>query len=129
VANPTMIKNYAASAVIPPNVIVKFDGVTDGAIAVASSSADGLVGVSTSVFGGQNADVIESGIANLKLGIGGCTSANVAAGKWLTSDANGAGVVAFPGVGVNVSVVGKPLASGNAGDIIPILVSPDVIQG
>lgn len=128
--NPAFVKNYNASGTIPPYTIVKFDGTTDGSVVASAAVTDGLLGVSTDVgvASGQPVDICHGGITDVKLG-GTVTLANLASGVFLTSDANGNGVVAAPSAGVNNNVIGKPLHPGVSGDVISVLISPDSVQG
>ena len=50
-------------------------------------------------------------------------------GIWATSDADGKAVAAAPAAGVNASVVGRFMASGVDGDIVPLLIQLGRIQG
>jgi hypothetical protein len=47
----------------------------------------------------------------------------------ITSDANGYGAKAAPASGVNNFIVGIALASGVAGNLIPVLLNPGIMQG
>jgi hypothetical protein len=113
-----------ASAVGSAFVIAKF-GSDDSTVDVASSSADALIGViqHTTQAAGEVVRVMVTGITRLKLG------GTVSRGDFVTSDANGRGVSASPGAGVNASVIGMALASGASGDVIPLLLAQGRIQG
>jgi len=65
-------------------------------------------------------EVVHSGIVDVKLG------GSVVFGDRVTSDANGCGVKA---VGEVCEVIGKALESGNAGDIIRVIVMIAQIKG
>ena len=47
----------------------------------------------------------------------------------MTADADGKAVAAAPGSGVNIRVAGVALVSAASGDIIPVLLAPQQIQG
>jgi hypothetical protein len=119
-----LTRNYNAAALIGANLIVKV-GANDGEVLLAAANTDDILGVSTNidVASGEPCDVIHGGIADIKLG------GTVARGKFITSDANGCGVLAAPSAGVNVQIAGKTLISGVSGDIIPVLLCIGQIQG
>jgi hypothetical protein len=123
-ANPDLAKTYNAEAIINPYTIVKF-GANDFGVTPAVASTDQMVGISTNltVASGARVDVYHEDIAYLKLG------GTVARGAYVTSDANGNGVAAAPGVGVNANVIGIARQSGVVGDVIEVLVSVSRIQG
>lgn len=56
-------------------------------------------------------------------------STAVTRGQPLTSDANGNGVPAAPAAGVNNYIIGFAMASGVAGQLIPVRIAPGRIQG
>ena len=125
--NPGLIKNYTGQGSILPMRIVKA-GTSDGCVAQASASTDPFLGISSgavtmSFDDGDPVDVIHRDIADLQLG------GVVAYGNYLTSDANGCGIVAAPAAGVNAQVAAKALESGIAGDIIRVLITLTQIQG
>lgn len=122
--NIVLNKNYLAEAAIAANRIVKF-GSADGQVLQAAAATDLLVGVCEAVGPalGERCDVTKVGIADIELG------GNVTRGAAVTADANGKGVAAAPAAGSNVRVIGFAEVSGVAGDIIPVLVAPGVMQG
>jgi hypothetical protein len=65
-----------------------------------------------------------SGISWVRVG-----AAAVTRGDPITSDANGNGITAAPAAGANAYIVGYAMASGVAGQLIPVLVLPQRIQG
>lgn len=105
-------------------LIAKF-GADDDTLAQATSSTEELVGVfqHTTSVAGDEVRVMLDGISRIVLG------GTVARGNYLTSDANGKAVAAAPGAGVNAYVIGQALASGVAGDIIPVHIEKTRIQG
>ena len=105
-------------------LIAKF-GADDDTLAQATASTEELVGVfqHTTTTIGEEVRVMLDGISRVVLG------GTVARGNYLTSDANGKAVAAAPGAGVNAYVIGQALASGVAGDIIPMHFEKTRIQG
>lgn len=123
-ANTLLNKNYLAEAAIAPFRIVKM-GAADGGVLLAAAATDSLVGVCEAVGPalGERVDVIKVGLADVELG------GAVVRGGPITSDATGKGVAAAPAAGVNNRVIGFAEISGVAGDIIPVFISPCVMQG
>lgn len=118
---PTLIRAYEASAAVAAYKIVKFSDVANSAkIAPASLNTDPVLGVSGSLPAaiGDMADVIQQGIGLVTLG------GTVTAGAELTADASANAIAAVPTAGVFMSVIGKALAPGVAGDIIEVLIAP-----
>jgi len=113
-----------AAAIATAYTIAKF-GSDDDTLAAATASTEELIGVfqHTTAAAGDRVRVMLTGISRVKLG------GTVTRGGWITSDANAKGVAAAPGAGVNAAVIGKALASGVDGDIIPVLLAPGRIQG
>ena len=105
-------------------LIAKF-GADDDTLAQATASTEELVGVfqHTTTAVGEEVRVMLDGISRVVLG------GTVARGNYLTSDANGKAIAAAPGAGVNAYVIGQALASGVAGDIIPVHIEKTRIQG
>ncbi|MBW1777104.1 MAG: DUF2190 domain-containing protein [Deltaproteobacteria bacterium] len=113
-----------AAAIATAYTIAKF-GSDDDTLAAATASTEELIGVFQHITAaaGDRVRVMLTGISRVKLG------GTVTRGGWITSDANAKGVAAAPGAGVNAAVIGKALASGVDGDIIPVLLAPGRIQG
>jgi len=105
-------------------LIAKF-GADDDTLSQATASTEEIVGVfqHTTSAVGDEVRVMLDGISRVVLG------GTVARGNYLTSDANGKAVAAAPGAGVNAYVIGQALASGVAGDIIPVHIEKTRIQG
>ncbi|MDP2689972.1 MAG: DUF2190 family protein [Deltaproteobacteria bacterium] len=105
-------------------LIAKF-GADDDTLSQATASTEELVGVfqHTTTAADDEVRVMLTGISRVVLG------GTVARGAYLTSDANGKAVAAAPGAGVNAYVIGQAMASGVAGDIIPVKLSQGRIQG
>lgn len=124
-ANPGFSKTYIAAAAISAYTLTKPSGVNDGEMIPAAAATDAILGVAQNVdvAQGQAVDVIHEDSANVKLG------GTVAFGDPITSDANAKGVKANPGAGVNNRIIGYALASGVAGDIIPVAIHLGSLQG
>lgn len=122
--SPTLIKSYAAGAAIRARRFA-VPGATDAAMIEATGPATLIMGVFEKLDGAQGdiVDVVHSGMTEIVLG------GTVTRGQPATSDANGAAVTAEPAAGVNARIGGFFMASGVAGDIVPLLVSPGVMQG
>jgi hypothetical protein len=123
--NEQLVKAYKAGAQIAPCLIVKWDSV-DLQVLPAAAATDKIAGVSVvnvTAPSGQRVDVIKAGIAQVQLG------GTVTRGDPITSNASGLGVTAAPAAGVNNRIVGYAEISGVSGDIIPVLVNIDTIQG
>ncbi len=105
-------------------LIAKF-GADDDTLSQATASTEELVGVfqHTTSAAGEEVRVMLEGITRVVLG------GTVTRGNYITSDANGKAVAAAPGAGVNAYVLGQAMASGVAGDIIPVLLKQGRIQG
>ena len=122
--NVILEKQFVAEAAIAANRIVKF-GAADDKVLQAAAVGDKLIGVCDNVAPalGERVDIIVSGIADVRIG------GAVTRGDPLTTDANGKGVAAAPAGGTNNRIIGMALASGVLDDIIPVLVSPSMLQG
>lgn len=123
--NREFVKSYNAETALVGNLIAKF-GAADYGAAQAAAATDILLGVVDDQMTyaiGDRADIIHEGIAFVLLG------GTVARSNFVTSDANGKGVVAAPAAGANVNVIGRALQSGVAGDIIEVLLNIIQIQG
>ena len=112
------------AAITIANTIAKF-GADDDTLSLATASTEELIGVFQHITSAANEEVrvMLSGVSLVKLG------GTVVRGGWITTDGSGQGVAAAPGAGVNVAVIGKALASGVLGDLIPAFLAPGRIQG
>ena len=120
-----LIKTYKTGGAVAHCRFVKFGG-ADDTVVQAAASTDLIVGISDvpgGVASGTRADVVLDGITDLELG------GTVARGTFLTADADGKGVAAAPGAGVNAYTGAQALVSGVAGDIVPVHVFKSRIQG
>jgi hypothetical protein len=122
--NILLTKSFNAGGALLANSIVKA-GANDYDVLQGAAATDVLIGITTEVASnsGERADVIMIGIADLKI------NGVVARGAQLTSDATGLGISAAPAAGSNNRIIGTALISGVAGDIIPVLVGPSMLQG
>lgn len=122
--NILLAKSYNAGGALNANSIVKA-GANDYDVLQAAAVTDKLLGVTTEIatVSADRGDVVLAGIADLKLG------GTVTRGDRISSDASGNGVTAAPAAGTNNWIVGIALISGVSGDIIPVLVNPQVFQG
>jgi len=124
--NVTSILEKAArcAAAVTAFTIAK-PGADDDHFIVSTAVSDSLIGIfqHATMAAEEQIRVMLKGVSSLKLG------GTVARGDYLTSDASGQGVAAAPAAGVNNNVIGKALASGVAGDIIPALIAQSRIQG
>lgn len=109
---PILDKSYTAGGTILPYRFVKFGG-ADTTLLQAAAATDALIGVSGQV-GAASGEVLDITL----VGIGEVVAGDaITRGNAVTSDANGAAVVAADG---NV-IAGKAMMSAVAGDIIPVL--------
>lgn len=122
--NTYPIKNYKADGAIDRYRFVKFSD-ADDKVSAAAAATDAIIGITTEldVTDGEKVDVVHDGLHQVKLG------GSVTRGDLLTSDANAAAVAAAPASGANVVVGARALASGVAGDIIPVVICLGEIQG
>jgi hypothetical protein len=123
-SNQLLTKQFVAEAAINAFRIVKF-GTTDDFVVQGAAVGDALIGVVEGVApaAGERCDVVMAGIAEITLG------GTVARGAALTSDGTGRAVAAAPAGGTNNSLIGRALASGVVGDVIPVLLAPGSLQG
>lgn len=118
-----LTKSYAAGGAIGANLIVKFSA--DYTVVVAGAATDLLIGVTTEIdaASGERVDIIHGGIADVKAG------GTISRGALVTSDAAGKAVAAAPSAGVNNYVIGRALIAAADGDIVPVLLTPGIMQG
>jgi hypothetical protein len=110
---PLLTKAFDAGAAIGAYRIVKF-GTDDDTVILGTAGTDALIGITGQVgaaAAGDRVDVDMAGIGEVAAGDG------ITRGNQLTSDADGAAVVA----GAGDTVSGVALKSAVSGDIIPIL--------
>lgn len=118
------LKNFKAGVAVPRHRICKFGG-DDATAVLATAAGDLSIGVSAEIDAaiGEPCDVAIMGLVPLTYG------GVVARGDFLTSDAQGRGVVAAPGAGVTVTVVGQALVAGVLGDIGSVNLQPSRLRG
>lgn len=118
-------KSVKCTAAIATAFLLAKFGADDHTLAQATASTEDLVGVfqHTTENAGDEVRVMLSGISKVKLG------GTVARGVLVTSDAAGKGVAIGAVAGTNYNTIGRALASGVDGDIIPVLLSPSRAQG
>lgn len=124
-SNPMLLKNFVAEAAIPAYRQVKF-GASSGAVLLAAAATDAVIGVSNELGPalGERCDIIAVGIAYIEAG------AAITRGALVTSDATGRAVTAAPSAGTNNRYIGIAYDSATAaGDVIPVLVHPGMMQG
>ena len=110
-------KSVTAGANVTGYTIAKF-GSDDNTMIPGAANTDLLVGIfQHDAASGTEVRVMLEGISRLKLGTGGITRGNP-----LTSDGSGQGIAITGAAGTNAQSIGIAMASGNAGDIIPVLI-------
>lgn len=121
---PTLNKNYVAEAAVKKCRIVAF-GSSEGQVVHAASATAKSMGVSMELDAdlGDRVDITRAGIADVEYG------GTIAAGDELTADAEGRAVVAAPGAGANVRIVGVAEYDGVSGDIGALLIGCGSMQG
>lgn len=108
-------KNFAAGGAITANSLLKF-GSDDNTLVLAAAATDPIVAVSVeAAASGAKFDPQLTGIAEVKLG------GTVTRGDDVTSDASGLGVSLSAAATIKCSV-GRAMASGVVGDIIPVAI-------
>jgi hypothetical protein len=107
-----LIKNFGAGGAIPARRFVKFSGVDDDTVVLATGPTDAVIGVSVDLdaVAGDRVDVALTDIGEVTYG------AAVTRGDLLVSDAQGRAVTAAPAAGANVRTAGFALTSGVLGD-------------
>ena len=119
---PLLIKSCPAAAEIAGNRLVSFD--VDGNVVPAAAATAAIIGISERMgapLGGM-ADVVQAGWYAVVAG------GDLDPGVPFTADANGAAVLAAPAVGTIVRYGGFVMASAVAGDLVPALILPGIIN-
>jgi len=113
-------KSVTAGAAVTGFTIAKF-GSDDNTMIPAAATTDLVVGIfqHDAASGAEVRVALPGSIAKLKLGSGGITR-----GALVTSDGTGQGIALSGAAGTNVQSIGIAMASGVAGDIVPVLVLP-----
>jgi hypothetical protein len=125
VSIPFYIRSFPASADVAGKRFVKFsDAANSAKVAQAAAATEPLIGVSDAMGAktGGMCDVILAGTGEVQLG------GTVAAGDYLTSDANGKAVKLVGAAGERREYIAKAEAPGVADDIISCFVTHGVLQ-
>lgn len=121
---PMFTRSYRAAAAIAAYRIVRFfDAANSSAVNIGSAATQPLIGTTGKVgasAAGEMVDVERAGLNPVQLG------GVVAAGDWLTSDANGKAIkTTTPGD----QVIGRAEQPGVADDIIDYFAAPGIYAG
>lgn len=118
-------KSVKCTAAIATAFLIAKFGADDDTLSQATASTEDLVGVfqHTTSAAGDEVRVMLDGISRVVLG------GTVTRGGLVTSDAAGKAVAIGAVAGTNYASIGRALASGVAGDIIPVLLNPSRPQG
>ncbi len=118
-------KEMAASGTINQYTLV-VAGADDNTCAPAVDSTKHIIGVAQFAPSTDQPQIRirMSAISWVAVGAGGVTR-----GDPITSDANGNGVKAAPAAGTNANIVGYAMASGVQGQLVPVHILQQMIQG
>lgn len=118
-------KTVKCTAAIATQFLIAKPGADDDTFSQATASTEELIGVFQHTTGAaaDSVRLMLTGVTNVKAG------GTINRGAWITADANGKGVAAAPGAGVNAAVIGKAMGSAVAEDIFPVFLAPGRIQG
>ena len=122
--NP-FVKTFIAAAALSHRMIVVFTG-NDGEVNAAASATGKIAGIVDQPGGaktGERVDVVLFGPAEVVAG------GTIAAGDFITADANGKAIAAAPATGVNNVVAGRTLTKAVEDDIVKAFINPASIQG
>ena len=112
-------KSVKAGAAVTAYTVAKF-GSDDDTMIPAAANTDLLAGVfQHDAAINTEVRVMLTGISRLKLGTGGITR-----GALVTVDAAAQGIALSGAAATNVQAIGIAMASGVAGDIVPVLIAP-----
>lgn len=123
--NPLMIKSYEAEAAVEGYRVVAFsDAAASSMVSTAAANTDPIIGTADAMGAGVGdmLDVHCGGLGSVKLG------GTVTAGAPLTSDANGAAIVATASAGSIVRVFGYANEPGVDGDVISYTWAPALLN-
>jgi len=124
-SSPTDFKSFLAAGVIAGYRFVAYTA-NYNEVAQASSNADKLAGISDMVgssAAGAMVDVAQGDWHEVQLG------GTVAAGDYLTSDANGCAIKAVKVALTDVRVGARAQMAGVSGDVIRVVIADFVISG
>lgn len=119
------IRSYEAAAATAGRLIAAGSG-SGEKVRAAAAATDKIIGVTERMgasAAGAMLDVIVDGPVEVLYG------GNVSAFDALTSDAQGRAVVASPGAGQTIRIVGFAQVDGVAGDIGLVQVAPSLLKG
>ena len=119
-----LVKNFTAEGVIEQRRIVAF-GAEEGH-AKRAGVGDvplGVSGIRGAAKAGARIDAYMDGIREVEFG------GPVAYGDPLTSDAEGRAIVAAPGAGTSVPIIGRAMDAGDIGVIGHVHVAPSILYG
>lgn len=118
-------KSVKCTAAIATAYLIAKPGADDDTFSQATANTEDLVGVfqHTTAAAGDEVRLMVSGISLVKLG------GTVTRGNYVTADTAGKGVAIGAVAGTNYNAIGKALASGVDGDLIPVLLCPSRPQG
>lgn len=123
-SNRILSKTLTAQGVIPKYTIAKA-GSADGTCALATAATEALIGITPDV-GANDGGRVDVTLLGIEL----CTAGgSFVAGDPLTANADGYAIKAVPGVGAVVEVVGYARESGEAGQIVPVLLQRGQMRG
>lgn len=123
-STPILIKAFTTGSAVTKRRLVKF-GSADATVVQAAAATDLIIGASGDLdaASGARVSVVVAGIADVEAG------GNITRGALVTAGADGKAVAAAPAAGVNNRVAGVAMVSAASGDIIPVLLAPQQIQG
>ena len=118
-------KSVKCTAAIATAFLIAKPGADDDTFSQATASTEELVGVFQHVTtaAAEEIRIMLTGVTRVVLG------GTVTRGGQLTSDAAGKAVAIGAVAGTNYGVIGRAMASGVAGDIIPMLLCQSRAQG
>ncbi len=122
--NP-FVKTFVAAAALSHRMLVVFT-TNDGEVNAAAAATGKIAGVVDQPGGaksGERVDVVLFGPAEVVAG------GTIAAGDFITSDADGNAVAAAPATGVNNVVAGRSLTKAVEDDIVKVFINPGSLQG
>ena len=122
--NPGLEKEIVVGATAVPIYRIVKKGASEDLVIPSSAGLDKHTGVAqTGGATGARVRVGMSGIVKVEAG------GTFVQGDRLTSDANGRAIVAAPGAGVNVNVIGIAMSDSVLNDIGTVLLAPSTWQG
>ena len=123
--NPEFVKCYTAGGAMGPNLIAKW-GAADFAVILAVGVTVPLIGVTRGLITsatGDPVDIVMQGIYPIKAG------GTITRGDPITSNGSGQAVTAAPSAGTNNYIIGYANISAVSGDLVDVIIEPQVLQG